>query len=114
MPARTGAVGRAGSARAVQATASASWSRSTWSFTGFPSYVSSCLSRGTGRLSGAGWQVLRTGRTLIFVLLIDGSVIVIGAVDTGENLCLRRSAVLFCAHGGVRSVWLETAVCWSS
>src|SRR5579875_2987773 len=39
MPASTGTAGRAGSARAVHATASASTSRSTWNFTGTASWT---------------------------------------------------------------------------
>src|SRR3984957_10362098 len=87
MPASTGAVGRAGSARAVHATASASGSRSTWSFTGclLPVVMFASLAcRGMSHLAGLVSPVRREP-TCSWDSLSYKNVVVIGAVDAGEN-----------------------------
>src|SRR5579859_4129375 len=86
MPASTGAVGRAGSARAVHATASASGSRSTWSFTGclLPVMFAGLPRRGMSLLAGLRPQPRREP-TCSWDSLSYKNVVVIGAVDSGEN-----------------------------
>src|SRR5215831_1013561 len=74
MPASTGTAGRAGSPRAVQATASASASRSTWIFTG------SCL-----LLLGSETARARLAYYLIVLGDRDKNVAVVGTVDVGDS-----------------------------
>src|SRR5262249_18398226 len=74
MPASTGTAGRAGSPRAVQATASASASRSTWIFTG------SCL-----LLLGSETARARLAYYLIVLGDRDKNVAVVGTVDAGDS-----------------------------
>src|SRR5215469_15336149 len=91
MPASTGAVGRAGSARAVHATASASGSRSTWSFTGCllpESAVMFAVSRGLGMCLAGRSPNPQPGQepTWFLAFLSYKNVVVIGAVETGETV----------------------------
>src|SRR5262249_11972814 len=74
MPASTGTAGRAGSPRAVQATASASASRSTWIFTG------SCL-----LLLGSEPARARPAYSLFVLGEKDKNVAVVGTVDAGHS-----------------------------
>src|SRR6202035_1527669 len=93
MPASTGAVGRAGKARAVHATASASGSRSTWSFTGclLPVMFAGRPRRGMSHLDGVCHASPgccpqpRREPTCSWDSLSYKDVVVIGAVDSGEN-----------------------------
>src|ERR1700756_3880026 len=100
MPASTGAVGRAGSARAVHATASASGSRSTWSFTGclLPVMFAGSPRRGISLLAGLHPQPRREP-TCSWDSLSYKNVVVIGAVDSGENVVFPGRGPFFLHKG---------------
>src|SRR3954452_19910870 len=114
-PARTGALGRKGRARAVQATASASTSRSTRNFTGGASCGSaaSCVrthASGLGilpRLRGEREAEIKLSPSTLGsgCCSTKGSigylVVVVGAVDPVENSCNCRSPTLSSSPAGV-------------
>src|SRR5215813_12455348 len=94
MPARTGTVGRAGRARAVQATASASTSRSRTIFTCRPPYLvgsssnsvqAICALTGRDRALQARSSLARRSYLGLDLSVITRLVVVIGAVDPGDN-----------------------------
>src|ERR1700757_875226 len=113
MPASTGAVGRAGSARAVHATASASGSRSTWSFTGclLPVMFAGLPRRGMSLLAGLR-QKPRGEPTCSWDSLSYKNVVVIGAVDGGDNVVPPAHSLFLCT-APVRSLCRPAGRMWT-
>src|SRR5215471_18374659 len=115
MPASTGTAGRAGSPRAVQATASASASRSTWIFTG------SCLLLRGNENGGSGPLGWRAGMGASLRAAFYGgctrdegqNVVVVGTVDPGDSGRYPSLRPIPVTTGPVRGRWQTGDELWT-